>query len=221
MKISAIMIVGSEQGFSNMPEIAIQCFQNQTFKDCELVIINHGDKSYSGDRIREVKIQKTPDMHVGAMRNLAFEIAKGDFLMTWDSDDWRHPDSIEYQANLTPDGRMSILKNRIHLDHLTGNAFIHDTIVGGGASMLYPSDTPNRYRNWLNNSDGWFRCMFIDKVLLDNPPELYIYNCHGKNLSPNHWICGKSPGDKDLEEFQQVLVEKVKRLYKPSYSTDK
>jgi glycosyltransferase involved in cell wall biosynthesis len=215
------MITGAPRGFSNMVETSIGCFHSQTYQNRELLIINHGENSYSGDRIREIKIQKTPDMHVGAMRNMAFHLADGEMIMVWDDDDFYSPERIEYQANLTPDGRMSVLKNRIHIDHATGNSFVHDTIVGGGNSMLYTRDTPNRYRNWRNNSDGWFRCMFPDKVLLDNPPEYYIYNCHGRNLSPNDWICRRSPGDRDLKEHEKVMVELVRGLYKQHPMVDK
>lgn len=205
-----------------MPEVAIDCFYKQTYPHKKLLIINHGNRDFGiGDDMKEVKITKTPDMHVGALRNIAFDYADSNYLMTFDDDDWRHPDAMEYQAINTPDGRMSILKYRIHHDLLTRDAFVHDTVVGGGNSMLYPRNADNRYRNWRNNSDGWFRCMFPDKVLLNNPPEYYIMNCHGKNLTQGHQISTRCPLDLELEEFQKVLVEKVRGLYKPSKEEDK
>lgn len=182
-KISAVMITGMKRGIEGLPEMAVQCFLNQTYPNRELVVLNHGTKNFSGKNIRDIKIKKEENQHIGYLRNLAFDFAEGELICVTDDDDWQAPDRMAYQAERTPDGRMSLLKNRIVHDLEAGESIIKTTPVGFGSTMLYPRNTENRYENWTNNSDGWFRCMFFDKVLIDNPPELYIYNHHGKNLT--------------------------------------
>jgi glycosyltransferase involved in cell wall biosynthesis len=181
--ISAIMVTGLDRGIEGLPRMAVDCFLSQTYPHKELVIINHGTENFSGENVRDIKVHKDPEVHVGGLRNIAFSLARGDYLMTWDDDDWQSPDRMEYQSARTGDGQFSILRRRTELYWDTDECLQVDRPTGFGASILHPKDTTERYENWRNSSDVWFKCMFLDRVFIDNPPEMYVYNLHGRNLT--------------------------------------
>lgn len=205
------MVTGSEHGFVNMTEVAIDCFLNQTYQDKELLIINHGAKSFSGKGIREIKIRKTKDLHVGAMRNMAFEHALGDWLMTWDDDDWCAPNRMEYQSKILSINTMVLLKNRIHIDLNSERQGVYQDGRGCRNSMLIPTDTKSRFPNIEKGSCAVFRASFPRKKILDNPPELYVLNVHGKNLVAREGAVKNIPA---LNDSQKQLASMVRGLYK-------
>lgn len=210
--ITAVMITGLQRGFSNMPEVAIECFQRQTHPDKELLIINHGVKSYCGKNIREIKIKKLPDMHVGRMRNMAFEHGYGDWLMTWDDDDWHSPERMAYQAKAISGKKMILLSRRLVSDLILDRKIVGFEKLGCRNSMLFPRSTKIRFPNWLTGSCGQFREWFkFNKIVLDNDPSLYVLNVHGKNL-----LAGSANLEhgSQLDESQKSLVSMVRGLYK-------
>jgi hypothetical protein len=177
------MVTGIKRGDSSMPWKAIQCFENQTWPDRELLIINHGTVFYCGDGIRNVPIHKTDDLHCGGMRNLAFVLASGDWLMTWDDDDIYSPERMAVQASAIKKDSIIMLKNRIVVDVLSGQRGIRSSSGGGMSSMLYPKNTPHRFLNLKNGSDVLFADCFENRFVIDNDPSLYIRTWHGENLT--------------------------------------
>lgn len=182
--ITAVMVTGKPRGVEGLPQMAVECFLNQTYENKELLILNHGSENFSGKNIRDVKIQKGENEHIGALRNRAFALAQGELICVWDDDDCSSPERMTWQAERTPDGKMSMLENIFAKNLLTGETITRHSRVGFGATMLYPRSTPDRYENWVRGSDGWFRSCYLNKIHLDNPPELYTYNFHGGNLTP-------------------------------------
>jgi len=202
VKITAVMVTGLERGNPDMPLSAIRCFLGQTWPDKELLIINHGDRNYSGENVRDIKVHKTDELHCGALRNLAFNLASGDWLMTWDDDDLYAPERMEVQAMSAEGGALTMLKNRTVVDVLTGECGVRTYKNGSLSSMLYPKNTHHRFVNIRNGSDAVFVSNFSSVILMDNDPKLYIRTWHGGNLTgrdevmrdlkPSELCCGKS-----------------------------
>jgi hypothetical protein len=205
------MVTGHRRGFANMPDVAVQCFLEQDTKDCELLILNHGTKNFSGERVRDIKISKDPYTHVGEMYNLAFYLALGNHLLVWDDDDWHAPNRVSWQGQYAARRTVTVLKRRIFLNLLTGKAGVRTAIDCGFGSMLYPRETRSRYPNRLLNSDVNFFLQFDGaKRYVDNPPELFVRTFHGANLNgAGADTTLLSPLTRD----QQVLVDRVKKLY--------
>jgi glycosyltransferase involved in cell wall biosynthesis len=90
---------------------AIRYFQAQDYAERELVIVDASAKSLGAmipddARIRHVRVP--PGKTIGAMRNLACELAHGDIIVHWDDDDWYGPDRISAQVQPIVEGRADI-----------------------------------------------------------------------------------------------------------------
>ena len=79
--------------YGRMAAVAIKCFQNQTYSNLELVVL---DNNIEGETIQDllpaddprivyVRCDKAP---VGALRNQGTALATGEIICTWDCDDW-------------------------------------------------------------------------------------------------------------------------------------
>src|SRR5690606_30534279 len=89
------------------PELArraIACFLAQTWPHRELVIVDDGDRSYDDlvasyddPRIRYVRLPSSPSQRLGALRNASQDLARGEYRVQWDDDEWYHPERIERQ----------------------------------------------------------------------------------------------------------------------------
>ena len=217
--ITCVMVTGKPRGFINMPEIAVQCFLDQEYQDCHLLIINHGEKNFSGRNIWDIKVKKTNELHVGALRNMAFDLAGGDYFATWDDDDWHHPKRLAFQARFARPGKMVLFKNRIHVDLTTSRQGFRTFPSGALSTMLFPSDTKNRFPNWKKTSDAQFFYSFASNtIVIDNPPEFYIRTAHGENINHNDFIMEELL---PMSDVQNQLVEKIRGLYKPAIVSDK
>jgi len=73
---------------------AIQCFENQTLADSELVIVDESEdglaayvQTLANSRIRFIRPEKE-NLSLGELRNLSVQEAQGDIVVQWDDDDW-------------------------------------------------------------------------------------------------------------------------------------
>lgn len=95
--ISVILPVYNSQDYIKK---AIESTLSQTFRDFELIIVNDGSSdntlniinSFTDERIRVIN---QSNQGPGASRNNALDIARGDYIMFLDSDDWFCRDALE------------------------------------------------------------------------------------------------------------------------------
>lgn len=90
---------------------AIRYFHRQDYSRRELLIIDDGPESSQDflpcdPHIRYVHCGKR--MSIGAKRNLACELAKGDFIAHWDDDDWYGPSRLSTQLSPLISGEADI-----------------------------------------------------------------------------------------------------------------
>lgn len=111
MKISIILPVYNGEKYI---ENAIESVLAQTLTDFELIVINDGSTDSTLSLInrfkdKRIKIITQENQGPGASRNNALKIAKGDYIMFLDADDWFTTDAFEtayaeitkYDADLT------------------------------------------------------------------------------------------------------------------------
>lgn len=100
-KISVILPVFNSQNYIKK---AIGSVLSQTFRDFELIIVNDGSTDSTSSIIdgfddERIRLITQKNMGPGASRNNALKMARGDYIMYLDSDDWFCPDALEVAYN--------------------------------------------------------------------------------------------------------------------------
>lgn len=91
---------------------AIKCFFDQTYKgELELVVVDNNAapiKHLLPPFSLHVTYLRTEKMPVGALRNLGTQVASGEVCITWDEDDWSHPNRVESQVQRLLEQRKAV-----------------------------------------------------------------------------------------------------------------
>ena len=102
-KVSCLTVTANRQ---HLIRRAVQCFQNQSYSNKELVVIDDGEQDLEevlqvlpSDDLKYIKLKSQPENTLGKLRNRSLEEATGTFLAQWDDDDWYHPERLSIQAN--------------------------------------------------------------------------------------------------------------------------
>lgn len=176
---------------------AVECFLQQTYEHKQLLIlyedIDPATKEYIESQrfpatiqYREVK-SSTRKLSLGELRNLSIRHAAGDYVCQWDDDDWYHPERLTLQMSyLQHTGKpASILSRWTVFDSLTHKVYISNRRLWEGSILCkreimlrvpYPS---------LNQGEDTSVIDYLNEKelieVIENHPELYIYNYHGGN----------------------------------------
>ncbi|MBQ8804711.1 MAG: glycosyltransferase family 2 protein [Tyzzerella sp.] len=136
IKVSVIMPVYKVEEYVGK---AIESIQAQTLKEWEFLIVDDGTPDKSGE-ICDAYAEKDARIHVihkengGApsARNVAIDIAKGEYMYFMDSDDWAEPTMLEDMYNLARRDNAQLVVAGFYID-------------------TYYSDTEYRQDDFLEN----------------------------------------------------------------------
>lgn len=110
---------------------SISYFLRQDYANRELLVLDDGDDRV-GDlipddpRIRYVALDQS--VVLGAKRNLACRLARGEILLHWDDDDWQAPHRITYQVGELARARKRISGSRreLYLDSSARRGWLYE-----------------------------------------------------------------------------------------------
>ena len=187
-----------------MVKVAIDCFNNQTYPNKELILVADEKNPYMEDLEKftkeNIKLFHAPyRTPIADLRNISVKHASGKYIATWDDDDIHHSKRLTSQYE-------TIVKSGKEVCYLT-NSIIKDTIenvIGLSkystcmdCTMLALRDNFPKYSNPLpQNSCGdvFIRKHYSSKnqVVFLEKPHLYIYNIHETNtcnyFHQKNWI---------------------------------
>jgi len=203
---------------------AVRCFQRQDYPQRELVIVDDGARSVAGllptdSRIRYHRTE--PGRSLGAKRNLACELARGEILCHWDDDDWHAPWRLRYQVR-------SLLAAEADVCGLDRLLFYEPA-----AGRLWRYVHPQGQAPWLAGGTFcyrrtlWQRCPFPDldigednaflthagrpgRVLALDDPRFYLARIHPGNTSPKNPV-GRRWQSLDPGELAGILEDDLLR----------
>lgn len=128
-KVSVILTAFNEERYIKK---AIQSILDQTLTDFELIIVNDGStdstldiiKSFDDERIILISQENAGP---GASRNRALKLAKGEYTMYLDGDDWYSEDALQiaYQEAKSKDTDFTFYQ-MINYDDKTGKVYEND-----------------------------------------------------------------------------------------------
>lgn len=125
VKVSIIMPVYKVEEYVGK---AIESIQAQTLKEWEFLIVDDGTPDKSGE-ICDAYAANDERIHVihkengGApsARNMAIEMAKGEYMYFLDSDDWAEPTMLEDMYNLAKRDQAQLVVAGFYIDTYIGN----------------------------------------------------------------------------------------------------
>lgn len=100
------------RGRRQWAEQALQCFNSQTYINKELVIVDDADQpSFPYGVVQDDVRYFRSDfiMPISEKRNYCCQIAVGEWIAHFDSDDWSAPDRLEVQRQLIADKNESVI----------------------------------------------------------------------------------------------------------------
>lgn len=129
---------------------AVWYFLRQDYPERELIVLDDGEDSVADivpddRRIHYARLERR--MTVGAKRNLACEMSRGDLIAHWDDDDWIGPDRLSRQVSALLDTEADACGARdlLYYRPLAGDAWLYRHADRGrpwlaGCTLLYRRD---------------------------------------------------------------------------------
>jgi glycosyltransferase involved in cell wall biosynthesis len=132
--------------------LAIRYFLRQDYSERELIVVDDGtdpvgDLLPLDERIRYVLLP--PRASVGAKRNLACELARGEIVVHWDDDDWQAPHRLSVQARALRESGADVcgIRRVPYFDRGSGEAWEY-VYANAGAPWLAGSALAYRREFW-------------------------------------------------------------------------
>jgi glycosyltransferase involved in cell wall biosynthesis len=211
--VSCIMPTRDRRSF--LP-LALQNFLAQDYPNKELIVVDDGDDATADVAANTpgVRYTRLPEStSIGAKRNLACEMARGNVIAHWDDDDWYAPDRLRYQVQPLVAGEADLtgLENAFVLQLPQGefwgtDAQLHRQMFTGdvhGGTLVYRKEILTEGLHYPDVSlaeDAWLLHYAVSRGrrLLRLPnPGLFVYVRHGTNawrefapgsfLNPSGW----------------------------------
>jgi glycosyltransferase involved in cell wall biosynthesis len=209
---------------------SVEYFWRQDYPARELIIVDDGTDDLTpllpdDERIRYTR---TPPCSIGAKRNRACELARGERIAQWDDDDWYAPERLTVQAGLLLAGKADItgLRARTFFDlerwsfwtctpQLHHRIFVHD--VHGGTLMyrrrVWDQATPYPDRSLAEDAQFLRRAVRRGARLRKLPQErdVFIYLRHGSNSW--RFECGRSFSSADWVQVPEPPLPSADRAF--------
>lgn len=172
MKISIIVPV------YNVDQYITDCLDSlrqQDFSDYEIILIDDGSTDTSGEICDDfekidnrIRVIHQKNEGVSSARNIGLQMAKGDYIVFMDPDDWANPDYISSMAGCMKPGGMaacSVVREKRTTKPNQDHLLCHDR------EMILRMDKERAelsVLNWNELSGGCVAKMFDNSVILKN-----------------------------------------------------
>lgn len=208
-------------------EKAISYFISQNYPNKEMVIsYPKGDKlsrelikNYQNQEIQLISMEREEEESLGYARNQAIAKSKGDYVCTWDDDDWYHSSRLSFQFNsMQTKGsgyQASVLTRIILLNVISQQAYLSFPYTWDGTILCKKEVLMQNQYGYANKAEDTHVIKFLSskKMLfhIEDAPFLYVYIYHGKNTwDYKHFEYFTSKSEVLSEEIRKKLLELLK-----------
>lgn len=195
-----LMVTGKSSRRLKWARASVRNFQEQTYSNKFLVIVNHGSQPVLASDIQtssnmiEHRVSKTKGTTLGDLRNLTVSfVPMGALWTTWDDDDIRSPNYMEQiEMFMKSTGkRFCMIQNRIEYNVNTHKMWVSSFSTGFLWFTVRKSSDPDeqyQYASKDTNEDGVIKEQILQKgptyyALFNNDPMLYVRMIHEDNTS--------------------------------------
>lgn len=189
MMISCVMPTYARRAFI---KAAIKCYQEQTYPDRELIILDDGE-----DKVRDlipadptIRYYELPiKYNTGDKRNMVNSMAKGEIIAHFDDDDWSSPTRLEHQVSLLDqDHTLTGYKTTLFWDVIDKRAYYFKSRIPNcvyGCTITYYKSywESNHFASTRTGSDFKFVMDTIDKVACSPETTYVVSRIHATNIS--------------------------------------
>jgi len=174
---------------------ALECWQAQTYQPLQLVVLDNGadpikDLLPADQRI--IYTRAGQGMKLGMLRNLACQLATGEFIAHWDDDDWYSPDRIEKQVQAIGSAPMCAPLGCHFASASQAYKIDADPMFGIGSGLLY-------------RRDYWMKSRFAP-VAHEGEDSMFLQGCKSKVHIDGYGLMVASVHDKHTS--QRILKTK-------------
>jgi glycosyltransferase involved in cell wall biosynthesis len=228
-KISCLMVTGKNR-FDYFVK-SFQCYQDQTYPNRELIIVNEGPKSYQEKIANHVAHRSDVRLvfldgwySLGALRNISIALSFGDIFVQWDDDDFNAPERLAVQYNFLstqPKAKICFLSDQLHYYFNFKTLFLEDWYEYGsggmkpyalipGTGMAWRKSFHNRYPSagkWCSAGEDSVLssklCEIDEQVsLLRGYGYMQMYSYHGDNVwNENHHM--------GISRYRSLGIDKI------------
>lgn len=194
--VSCAMVTCNRRPF--VPQ-AITYFLRQDYPNRELIVIDDGDDGIADlipadSRIRYVRLEGRHT--VGAKRNLACEVARGEIIAHWDDDDWMADRRLSYEVGRLLDEEADVcgLASQLFYDAAADRAwrYVYSDSLSpwlSGGTLCYTRELwkKNPFADVTGGEDARFVWSAQRKhaIVLEDE-SFYVGLVHSGNASPKH-----------------------------------
>jgi glycosyltransferase involved in cell wall biosynthesis len=172
-------------------KIAIRCFQNQTYNNKELLIVDDDQSDRLANYINQLGDTTIRHLHLkpqnqtlGELRNIALENTLGSYVCQWDDDDLADPLRLEMQmSTLQVFKADACFLQRWLMWWLEKPRLATSRTRIWEGSLLCRKDKMPSYPNEQKGEDTLVTGQIIEncRVALLDQPQLYLYTVHSRN----------------------------------------
>jgi glycosyltransferase involved in cell wall biosynthesis len=211
--VSCIMPTHNRRRFVGQ---AIRYFLRQDYPQRELIVVDDGDDAVGDlvpDDARIHYVHLSERRSVGAKRNLACQLGRGELICHWDDDDWIAPHRLRLQVAGLRDSGADVCGTRelLHYRPKAGDAWLYRSlpedgvyVVGGSLLFRRSSWAANPFEDRHLGEDTVFVRQFrIDRVYAMTDASFYVAVIHDRNTAV------KNLGDR---RWQRRRLDEVGRL---------
>ncbi len=191
--VSCLMVTANRRRLCRR---AVRCFLSQTYPSAELIVVDDGEEPLDEalqdvppERLQYIRLPRTPRQVLGALRNVALEAARGEYVAQWDDDDWYHPERLERQTAPLRAGAAEacVLSGALmHLDvpPYTRHAYVGPLSGGVPGTIVHRRNDALRYPTLRKAEDTLYLQQFPPAAVARLPKALsylFIRSFHGSN----------------------------------------
>jgi hypothetical protein len=204
--VSCLMVTRAERWRDDTPA-GLASYFDQSHADRELIIVTADpcDEMFAaigGETGAIGQIEIAPrGTQLGELRQRALELAGGEYVATWDDDDYSHPQRIARQLaalQVLPLAEASLLLRVTIEDRINGREFT-SPLHSWEMTMLARRESVPAYRPELKLGEDSDSIGRMRQLVLLDAPELYVHVAHaGATAAAKHvndWWRARSPDE--------------------------
>ncbi|NQV74327.1 glycosyltransferase family 2 protein [bacterium] len=197
--ISCLVVTGNRPALLKR---AILCYNNQTHKDKELVVVDDGETDLTevlaavpSSELKYLKLEPDPARTLGELRNVSLDFASGAYMAQWDDDDWYHPDRLRLQFEALQKGfdACCLAATLMHVDgpEMDDHPYVGELPDGVPGTIMHVANATHRYPKERKGEDSFYLKFWMEGSYTKLPLEyshLFIRCFHGHNTwGENHF----------------------------------